>query len=154
MGRSLVITGAGTGIGLACAKAMAANGWRVFGTVRSSEAAARFEAAVGQGAKALIADVVDDAAVRAAAAEVAAALGTERLGGLVNKAGVAPPGPLLYLEPEELRRQMEVNLLGVHHVTQAFAPLLGAEPAGASDRTGPKGRIVMITSVSGENGAP
>ena len=154
MGRSLVITGAGTGIGLACAKAMAANGWRVFGTVRSSEAAARFEAAVGQGAKALIADVVDDAAVRAAAAEVASALGTERLGGLVNNAGVATPGPLLYLEPEELRRQMEVNLLGVHHVTQAFAPLLGAEPAGASDRTGPKGRIVMISSVSGENGAP
>ena len=154
MGRSLVITGAGTGIGLACAKRLAGEGWRVFGTVRSAEAAARFEADIGQGAKALMADVTDEAAVRAAAAAVARALGQERLAGLVNNAGVAVPGPLLHLEPEELRRQMEVNLIGVHHVTQAFAPLLGAEPEGASGRAGPKGRIVMISSVSGRSAAP
>jgi hypothetical protein len=154
MGRSLVITGAGTGIGLACAQAMARRGWRVFGTVRSAEAARAFEAGMGRGAKALIADVTDEAAVRAAAQQTAEALGAERLGGLVNNAGIAVPGPLLHLEPDALRRQMEVNLLGVHHVTQAFAPLLGAEPAGASARTGPKGRIVMISSVSGQNGAP
>lgn len=154
MGRSLVITGAGTGIGLACAQAMARDGWRVFGTVRSTDAAARFEADVGPGAKALIADVTDEAAVRAAAQVVAQALGSERLSGLINNAGVAVPGPLLYLEPEALRQQMEVNLLGVHHVTQSFAPLLGAEPQGASARAGPKGRIVMISSVSGDNGSP
>lgn len=154
MGRSLVVTGAGTGIGLACAQMMAQDGWRVFGTVRSPEAAARFESAVQQDARALIVDVADQTAVQDAAHRVAEALGTERLGGLINNAGVATPGPLLHLEPEELRRQLEVNLVGVHHVTQAFAPLLGAEPKAASQRAGPKGRIVMMSSVSGRSAAP
>jgi NAD(P)-dependent dehydrogenase (short-subunit alcohol dehydrogenase family) len=154
MTRSVVITGAGTGIGLGTAQRLARAGWRVFGSVRSQEAAARFQADVGPQATPLIFDVTDEAAVRAGAAQVAQALGQERLAGLVNNAGVAVPGPLLHLEPEELRRQMEVNIVGVHQATQAFAPLLGAEPDGASQRQGPKGRIVMISSVGGRNGAP
>lgn len=88
--------------------------------------------------------------MRAGAAQVAAALGNRRLFGLVNNAGIAVPGPLLHLDTEELRRQFEINLFGVHNVTRAFADLLGADP----QRTGKPGRIVMISSVGGQNGAP
>src|SRR5262249_7387199 len=68
----------------------------------------------------------------------------------VNNAGIAVPGPLLFLDTDELKRQLDVNVLGVHRVTQAFAPLLGADEA----RTGKPGRIVMISSVGGQNGSP
>jgi len=95
-------------------------------------------------------DVVDETGVRAGAAKVAEVLGKRRLFGLVNNAGVAVPGPLLHLDVEELRRQFEINLIGVHRVTQAFAPLLGADP----ERAGKPGRIVMISSVGGQNGSP
>ena len=58
-------------------------------------------------------------------------------------------GPLLNLPIDEFRRQIEVNLIGPVIATQAFAPLLGADRA-----KGPKGRIVMISSVGGKNGNP
>ncbi len=154
MARSIVVTGAGTGIGLGVAQRLAQRGFAVFGSVRSTQAAALFEATVGHSAKALVFDVTDEAGVREGAAQVAHVLGGARLFGLVNNAGIAVPGPLLHLTAGELRQQMEVNLIGVHHVTQSFAPLLGAESEGASARTGAKGRIVMISSVGGRNGAP
>ena len=74
-------------------------------------------------------DVADEAGVKAGAAQVEAALGKRRLFGLVNNAGIAVPGPLLHLDTEELRRQFDINLMGVHHVTQAFAPLLAPIPS-------------------------
>jgi len=81
---------------------------------------------------------------------VEAALGGETLAGLVNNAGIAVAGPLLHLDIDELRKQFDVNLIGQLIVTQAFAPLLGADP----DRKGAKGRIVMISSVGGTNASP
>jgi NAD(P)-dependent dehydrogenase (short-subunit alcohol dehydrogenase family) len=60
-----------------------------------------------------------------------AALAGRALAGLVNNAGVALPGPLLHQPLEEVRRQMEVNLIGQLQVVQAFAPLLGAAPGAA-----------------------
>jgi NAD(P)-dependent dehydrogenase (short-subunit alcohol dehydrogenase family) len=68
----------------------------------------------------------------------------------VNNAGIAVSGPLLHLDTDELRRQFEINLYGVHNVTRAFADLLGADP----QRRGAPGRIVMISSVGGQNGSP
>ena len=86
----------------------------------------------------------------AAAREVRTALGGETLAGLVNNAGIAVAGPLLGLSADEFRRQLDVNVMGPVIATQAFAPLLGADPA----LTGPRGRIVMISSVAGKNGNP
>ena len=98
----------------------------------------------------LLFDVTDAAAVPGGAEQVAAALGGETLAGLVNNAGIAVAGPLLYLKLDEFRQQIEVNLTGQLIVTQAFAPLLGADRS----RKGAPGRIVMISSVGGKNANP
>jgi NAD(P)-dependent dehydrogenase (short-subunit alcohol dehydrogenase family) len=95
-------------------------------------------------------DVTDRPAINAAARVVADTLDGHRLFGLVNNAGIAVLGPLLHLAPDDFRSQLEVNLVGQLHVTQAFAPLLGADAASA----GLPGRIVMMSSVAGRNASP
>lgn len=136
--RSVVITGTSTGIGWGAAKVLIANSFRVFGSVRKRADADRLKAEFGQSYVPLLFDVTDAGAVKEAAAEVRAALAGETLAGLVNNAGVAVAGPLLELPVEEFRRQIEINLVGVVIVTQAFAPLLGTDralkgnPAGSS----------------------
>jgi hypothetical protein len=148
--RSVVITGASTGIGWATAKLLLDRGFRVFGSVRKQADADRLKAEFGANFTPLLFDVTDEAAVLAAAREVRAALHGETLAGLVNNAGIAVTGPVLELAADEFRRQMEVNVIGPIIATQAFCPLLGSD---ASLR-GAKGRIVMISSVAGKNGNP
>ena len=94
--------------------------------------------------------MTDEAAVAAAAKQVDAALRGETLFGLVNNAGIAMPGPLLYQKIEDFKQQIAVNLVGHLIVIQAFAPLLGADRA----RKGAPGRIVMISSAGGKNASP
>ncbi len=148
--QSVVITGASTGIGWATTKVLLDKGFRVFGTVRKQGDADRLQGEFGSDFVPLLADVTDHQAVKQVAAQVGELLGRERLTGLVNNAGIVVGGPLLHLEPDELRRQMEVNLIGPFQVSNAFAPLLGSDP----QRTGKPGRIVQISSVSGVMGIP
>jgi NAD(P)-dependent dehydrogenase (short-subunit alcohol dehydrogenase family) len=148
--RSIVITGTSTGIGYGAAKVLIARGFRVFGSVRKAADADRVTAALGANFVPLVFDVTDEAAVNAAALEVGATLKGEALAGLVNNAGIAVSGPLLELPVADFRRQMEVNVMGPVIAIKAFAPLLGADPS----LKGPRGRIVMISSVSGTNGNP
>jgi NAD(P)-dependent dehydrogenase (short-subunit alcohol dehydrogenase family) len=148
--RSVVITGASTGIGWATAKLLLERGFRVFGSVRKQADADRLKSEFGANFTPLLFDVTDEAAVLASAREVRAALGGERLAGLVNNAGIAVAGPVLELSVDDFRRQMEVNVIGPVIATQAFTPLLGSD----SQLKGPKGRIVMISSVAGKSGNP
>jgi NAD(P)-dependent dehydrogenase (short-subunit alcohol dehydrogenase family) len=148
--RSVVITGASTGIGWAIAKFLIGHGYRVFGSVRKQADADRLKGEFGQNFTPLLFDVTDEAAVLAAARQVREALGGETLAGLVNNAGVAVAGPVLELSADDFRRQMDINVIGPVISTQAFGPLLGADPS----LKGPKGRIVMISSVAGKNGNP
>jgi len=150
MNRSVVVTGVSTGIGLATARLLAARGFHVFGSVRRPEAAEPLSRELGARFTPLVFDVTDAAAVAAGADRVAAALGTARLGGLVNNAGIAVAGPLELLPIEELRLQLEVNLVAPLVVTRAFLPLLGTAPG----REGPPGRVVMMSSISGRIGSP
>ena len=85
-----------------------------------------------------------------AAREVRNSLNGGTLAGLVNNAGIAVAGPVLELAADEYRRQMDVNVVGPIITTQAFGPLLGSDPS----LKGPRGRIVMISSVAGKNGNP
>jgi len=147
---SVVITGTSTGIGHGSAKVLIGRGFRVFGSVRKAADADRLRQEFGASFVPLVFDVTDEAAVNAAASEVRAALKGETLAGLVNNAGIAVSGPLLELPVADFRRQMEVNVMGPVIATKAFAPLLGADPS----LKGPRGRIVMISSVAGKNGNP
>ena len=148
--QSVVITGASTGIGWATAKLLLDRGFRVFGSVRKQADSERLKSEFGANFTPLTFDVTDEAAVLAAAREVRAALNGETLSGLVNNAGIAVAGPVLELAADEFRRQMEVNVIGPIIATQAFGPLLGSD----FSLKGPKGRIVMISSVAGKNGNP
>jgi len=148
--QSVVITGASTGIGWATAKLLLDRGFRVFGSVRKQADADRLKREFGANFTPLLFDVTDEAAVLAAARQVRAALNGETLFGLVNNAGISVAGPVLELAADEFRRQMEVNVIGPIISTQAFGPLLGSDPS----LKGPKGRIVMISSVAGKNGNP
>ena len=127
--KSVVITGASTGIGWATAKLLLDRGFRVFGSVRKPADADRLKAEFGANFTSLLFDVTDETAARAAASEVRAALGGETLAGLVNNAGIAVAGPLLELAAADFRRQMEVNVIGPIIATQAFGPLLGSDPS-------------------------
>src|SRR5438132_10072560 len=148
--RSVVITGASTGIGWATAKLLLDRGFRVFGSVRKQADVDRLSKQFGANFTPLLFDVTDEAAVLVAARQVRAALGGETLTGLVNNAGIAVAGPVLELSADDFRRQMDINVIGPVIATQAFGPLLGADPS----LKGPKGRIVMISSVAGKNGNP
>ena len=118
--------------------------------MRKQAGADRLRGEFGANFTPLLFDVTDQAAVLAAAREVRAALGGETLFGLVNNAGIAVAGPVLELSVDEFRRQMDVNVVGPVIATQAFGPLLGSDPS----LKGPKGRIVMISSVAGKSGNP
>jgi hypothetical protein len=148
--KSVVITGASTGIGWATAKLLLDRGFRVFGSVRKQADADRLGNEFGANFTPLIFDVTDEAAVLTAARAVRNQLNGETLAGLVNNAGIAVAGPVLELAADEFRRQMDVNVIGPIIATQAFGPLLGSDPS----LKGPKGRIVMISSVAGRNGNP
>jgi NAD(P)-dependent dehydrogenase (short-subunit alcohol dehydrogenase family) len=148
--QSVVVTGASTGIGWSIAQVLLGKGFQVFGSVRKQADADRLRKDFGEGFVPLLMDVTDEAAVTRAAALVSERLGGSTLAGLVNNAGIVVPGPLLHLAPSELRRQMEVNLMGPMVATQIFGPLLGAD----RKRSGKPGRVVNISSVAGKLGPP
>ena len=148
--KSVVVTGVSTGIGWGAAKVLTQAGYRVFGSVRKDADAKKLAAELGANFVPLVFDVTDERAVRDAAATVRAALGGQTLFGLVNNAGIAVAGPLLYMAVDDFRNQLEVNLTGVVIATQAFAPLLGVD----KDLKGEPGRIVNISSVGGRNATP
>jgi NAD(P)-dependent dehydrogenase (short-subunit alcohol dehydrogenase family) len=146
----VVVAGSSSGIGLAACQVLIRRGFRVFGSVRTQADADRLREQLGIRYVPLIFDVTDPDSVNQVAAAVKKTLGEQRLFGLVNNAGIAVLGPLAYLPLERFRQQIEVNLLGVHAVTQAFLPLLGTE----SSRLGEAGRIVNISSISGRLAMP
>jgi NAD(P)-dependent dehydrogenase (short-subunit alcohol dehydrogenase family) len=148
--RTVVVTGTSTGIGYATARVLTDQGIRVFGSVRRQPDADRLQRELGPLFLPLLFDVTDQPAVSRAAGHVSRQLDGQTLFGLVNNAGVAFPGPLLHLPIDDFRRQLEVNLTAQLFVTQAFAPLLGADET----RKGAPGRIVMMSSVGGRNASP
>ena len=148
--KSIVVTGASTGIGRSITEMLIPKGFHVFGSVRKQADAERLKSDLGVGFTPLTFDITDEAAVYAAAKQVREHLKGETLLGLVNNAGIAVAAPMLYLKPNDFRKQMEINVTGQLIVTQAFTPLLGADRS----LNGNPGRIVNITSVSGKNGSP
>lgn len=145
--RTVLVTGASTGIGRAVCLDLAARGWRVFGSVRREQDAEAFAAATPADSlpmTPLLFDVTDRAAIDQAMEELQERLQGERLYGLVNNAGVAIGGPLAYLPMEDFERQIAINLTGVLHCTQAFLPLMRGGPS----------RLIQVSSIAGKVGFP
>lgn len=138
--RRALITGASSGIGEACALRLARAGWYVYAGVRTGGDGDRLKQAGAGRIEPVRIDVTDAASI-AAAAEW---LGSSPLHGLVNNAGIALAMPLEFLPLDELRRQLEVNVVGQVAVTQAFLPQLREA----------KGRIVFVGSVAGRSALP
>lgn len=141
--RSVLLTGASTGIGRSTALRLDAAGWRVFAGVRKQEDATALGAAGSDRLIPLILDITDAEQIAAAAARIEAAA-TGGLDGLVNNAGVAIPGPLETLAIDDFRRQIEVNMTGHVAVTQALLPAIRAA----------HGRVVFISSIGGRVALP
>lgn len=146
---TIVVTGVSSGIGYDAVRYLSQHGYFVFGSVRSAEARSRLESEFPENFEALVFDVTDKTATEKAAQRVAEHLGNRRLTALVNNAGIAEGGPLQLLEDDRFRRQIEVNLIGTRNVTNAFLYHLGAELDPTSERHGPPGKVINITSISG-----
>ena len=136
---NVLITGASSGIGLACASRLAALGYRVLAGVRSAVASEAVRA-VAPGITPVILDVCQPSSIL----DAVGVLGGEPLVGLINNAGVAAMGPLELVPVNAWRFQFEVNVIGLVSVTQACLPQL---------RRG-RGRIVNIGSVAGRSALP
>jgi NAD(P)-dependent dehydrogenase (short-subunit alcohol dehydrogenase family) len=143
-GNSVVITGASTGIGRACALRMDTLGWRVFAGVRTEEDAFSLRSGTSDRLAPLQLDVTNPDSIEQARLTVERTLGEAGLSGLVNNAGIAYGGPVEFLELDGLRAAFEVNFFGLIAVTQAFLPALRAG----------HGRIVNMSSNSGLVAAP
>jgi len=141
---AVVITGASTGIGAACALACAKQGMTVFAGVRKLQAGEVLKANAGAGVIPIRLDVTDGASIAAAAEVVGHHVGEQGLFGLVNNAGIAIGSPLELIPLDQLRRQLEVNVIGQIAVTQALLPLLRQA----------RGRIVNMGSIAGRSTIP
>jgi NAD(P)-dependent dehydrogenase (short-subunit alcohol dehydrogenase family) len=134
---TVLVTGASTGIGEATALHLKELGFDCVGAVRKQEDAERLRS---HGLRTVKLDVADHASIAAARAE----LGDGPLAGLVNNAGIAVAGPLEFLPLDQLRLQLEINLVGQLAVTQRFLPSLRAA----------RGRIVNLSSIGGRVALP
>src|SRR5918998_1020789 len=134
---TVLVTGASTGIGEATALHLKELGFDAVGAVRKAADAEQLQS---RGLRTVKLDVTDPASIAAARAE----LGDAPLAGLVNNAGIAVAGPLEFLPLDQLRLQLEINLVGQVAVTQQFLPSLRAA----------RGRIVNVSSIGGRVAVP
>jgi len=134
--RTILVTGASSGIGAYCARALLAKGWRVFATARNPEDIAALEA---DGIEAFPLDYCDPASIAALADAVLARTGGG-LDALYNNGAYAQAGAVEDLPTEALRRQFEANLFGWHELTRRLIPAMRAQG---------HGRIVNCSSILG-----
>lgn len=134
--RTIVVTGASSGIGAHCARRLAAEGWRVFATARKAEDLAALEA---DGLEAVYLDYREPSSIAALVDQVLAATGGT-LHALYNNGAYAQTGAVEDLPTEALKAQFETNLFGWHELTRLVVPVMRAQG---------HGRIVNCSSILG-----
>jgi len=142
--KTVVITGASSGIGRSSVSRMVQSGWHVFATVRKTQDGDQLRSDFGTNVTPATMDVTNQASVTAAAEQVASLLEDSGLDGLVNVAGVGKVRPVEYMTEDDLQEIFNINVFGQIAVTRAFLPLL---------RTA-RGRIVNISSVGAHIAIP
>ncbi|MEP3387078.1 MAG: SDR family NAD(P)-dependent oxidoreductase [Reichenbachiella sp.] len=147
---NILITGASTGIGAACAKKFINEGYAVYGSVRKQEDADRLVEEMGNDFHPLLFDVTDEAAIKKVAAELTTELDGQGLQLLINNAGIAVTGAVELLDIDAFRKQYEVNYFGLIAVTKAFLPLLGA----IENCSFESGKIINMSSIASKRTMP
>lgn len=141
---AVLVTGASSGMGKACALRLAEAGYTVFAGVRKVHDAQALKQAGGPRVIPVILDVTDEHTIADACHMIAETVGSAGLVGLVNNAGVGVTAPIELVPLADLRRQFEINVIGQVAVIQAFLPLIRAG----------HGRIINVGSVGGETTIP
>jgi NAD(P)-dependent dehydrogenase (short-subunit alcohol dehydrogenase family) len=147
--RAVIVTGASTGIGRACAIRLAKSGYRVFASVRTDADARSIESAAPDARRPICAvqmDVTDCASIATAAASIQSAAGDDGLYALVNNAGICVVGPAECVTLTDWKMQFDVNFFGMIAVTQAMLPMLRLH---SKRHASANPRIVNISSVTG-----
>lgn len=134
--RTVVITGASSGIGRSTVARMSRAGWKVFATVRKEADTDSLKRDFSD-VQPVLMDVENEASIASAAAEIERGLSGRGLDGLVNVAGIGLVRPLEYASMKDIRKIFEINFFGQLAIIQAFSRLLRKE----------RGRIVNITTV-------
>ncbi|MCQ2003087.1 SDR family oxidoreductase [Rhizobium sp. NRK18] len=132
----IIVTGCSSGIGAFCARALMADGWRVFATVRSEKDREGLEA---DGIETAIMDYTDHASIAALVEEVTGKTGG-RIDALFNNGAYGQVGAVEDLPSEALRLQLETNVIGWHELTRRVIPFM---------RHQGHGRIVQCSSILG-----
>ncbi|MFY4729799.1 SDR family oxidoreductase, partial [Nitrospira sp. BLG_2] len=140
----VVITGASTGIGAACAIHLDRLGFTVFAGVRKAEDGIALQRAGSGRLIPLELDVTDLATIEQAHIVVSESVRTNGLFGLINNAGIAVVGPVEAVPIPDFRQQLEVNVIGQVAVTQMFLPLIRQA----------RGRIINMGSIAGLSTMP
>ena len=141
--KSVLVTGASSGIGKECALYLDKMGFRVFAGVRTEHAKEKIQKDVSDRFRPIILDVTKDETIRSTL-EIIVKDHEYPLYALVNNAGIGLRGVLEMTPEEELRKLLEVNVIGLHAVTKAFLPLLRQN----------KGRIVNMGSENSFTAGP
>jgi NAD(P)-dependent dehydrogenase (short-subunit alcohol dehydrogenase family) len=137
--KSVLVTGASTGIGWAISLELANRDWRVFSAVRKDTDAKKLREASSGKITPVIMDIVDYESVKKGAGEIEKMLGGAGLDALFNNAGISVQGPMEIIPIEMFEQQIRVNVFGHLFVTQTFLPLIRKA----------KGNIVFMSSESG-----
>ncbi len=131
--KTILVSGASTGIGRAIAESLAAKGHRVFGTSRNPDKSAKIS-----GVEMCKLDVCSDASVHQCVAEILDTAG--KIDVLVNNAGYALMGPAEATSADEAQAQFETNYFGLVRLANAVVPAMRARKSG---------RIINISSLVG-----
>lgn len=142
--KTVLITGASSGIGFALTKALLNEGYTVIAGARAEAGIDKLKQLAATNLIPILLDVTNGASIQQAFAELAPRLASSGLYALINNAGIAVPGPLEYLSTALLNQQFQVNVIGLIAVTQQALPYLRQA----------QGRIINLGSVSGRITGP
>ena len=150
MSKTVLVTGASTGIGFDCVRVLVENGFKVIATVRKESDKSNIENVFAGQANAVLLDVNNFAEVERLPQILREKFNLQSLYGLVNNAGVAFGGPFAFQDFSEVQNIIQTNVLALMKMTQVCIPMLQANA-----QTGHAGgRIVNISSISGTSALP
>ncbi|XP_016414133.1 retinol dehydrogenase 1 [Sinocyclocheilus rhinocerous] len=138
--KHVLVTGCDSGFGLLAARQLDRRGFHVIAACLTEPGASRLRAAASPRLKTLLLNVTDSASVESALERVRSEAGERGLWGLVNNAGISVPvGPMEWMQLEDFKKVLDVNLIGLIEVTLKCLPLLKKA----------RGRVVNVASVLG-----